>query len=131
MGFSSLLGVLELLAAPKLGCRQAQRHPFSWHCQAGVQTYTAGGEVDVIALSIVAGRAFADETHGIHIFSPIAERGGIVQHQHRLFSLGEPLACRGKMSAENLLFPDPLVGEKSIGSLGGAPVLTGQRNTAP
>src|SRR3954447_20434769 len=122
---------LELLPRPELHGRQAQRQPLGGDRQAGVHQQPADGVHAEAALLVLAAVDPAGLADPLGPPSPVGELGRVVEHHDRAADAGGPVAGRAEVAAEDLALADPVVGEETVGRLGGGPVLAGERDALP
>src|SRR4051794_17285406 len=125
------VGALELLPGPELHGRQAQRQPLGRDRQADVHQQPADGVHAEAALLVLAAVDAAGLADPLGPPSPVGELGRVVEHHDRAADAGGPVAGRAEVAAEDLALADPVVGEETVGRLGGGPILAGERDALP
>jgi hypothetical protein len=96
-----------------------------------VQANPARGEVHWPTLLIFPDGTFTYHPNRSLILPLVTELRRVMDDQNRTVPGWQSFSRRLKMSSQNLLFANAIVGKESVGSFGAGPVLTGPRNALP
>src|SRR3974390_1024232 len=80
------------------------------------------------SLLVLACIGLMHNSDGRDVMAPEGELRRVMEHQHEHVTGGDSLLRSLKMSAQNLCFADPVIGEKSIGCFRVGPILASPGN---
>jgi hypothetical protein len=124
-------GPFEFLSGPEFDGRQPERQALGRYREARMHQDAANrvrSQATLLVPSAVYVLGYADR---FGVLSLVREFGRVMQDQNDTIGTGDTITSRLKMTGQNVRLADPVIREKSIGSLGVGPILANQRNALP